>query len=102
MSQCLGESQPFTIWCLDYISNWLKGVIKRGNQVYQTDLYRLSSVAKAIFVSINPMITGLNRPYFSKESLQTIIQSDMKSGKQSLAVSFSCCFSNYKNVQPAV
>lgn len=32
MSQCaFGESQPFTVWCLDSISKWPKGVIKSGN-----------------------------------------------------------------------
>lgn len=26
-----GESQPFTVWCLDSISKWPKGVIKSSN-----------------------------------------------------------------------
>ena len=84
LDQCpstFGESQPFTIWCLDSISKELKGVIKSGNWVYQTDLYRLSSLAKAIFVSIKSMITCSNLFYFAKESPQTIIQSGMNGGK---------------------
>lgn len=50
LNECLSvfwESQLFTVWCLDSISKWPKGVIKSGNQVYQTDLYRLLPEAMA-------------------------------------------------------